>query len=113
MPRSKARRQAVLYVALLTITILLLAFSASAPITEMRRGVGFAMAPIQNALRGGGQTISSFFATLGEIDRLRQETEALTTQVDELATQNRSLESQRVQNQQLTDILQVRSSLDY
>jgi rod shape-determining protein MreC len=107
------RRQALLYVALLTISLLLLAFSSSTPITELRRGVGFAMAPIQNVLRQSGQTISSFFATLGEIDRLRTENQDLTTQVDELATQNRSLESLQAQNQQLTDLLQVRSSLDY
>ncbi len=107
------RRQAILYVALLTISLLMLAFSASAPITELRHGVGFAMAPIQNVLRQGGQTVSSFFATLGEIDRLRQQNQDLQTQVNELATQNRSLESLRVQNQQLTDVLSVRSSLGY
>lgn len=107
------RRQAILYVALLTISLLLLAFSSSVPITELRRGVSFAMTPIQNVLRESGRTVSSFFATLGEIDQLRQANEQLTTQVNELATENRSLESLRVQNQQLTDILQVRSSLDY
>ena len=37
MLRTKGRRQAILYVALLTITLLLLAFSATAPITELRR----------------------------------------------------------------------------
>jgi rod shape-determining protein MreC len=110
---TTGRRQAALYVALLTITLLLLAFSASAPVTELRRGVGFAMSPIQNVLREGGQTVSSFFATLGEIDRLRRENQQLTTQVDELATQNRSLESLQSQNEQLTSVLQVRSSLDY
>lgn len=107
------RRQAVLYVALLTISLLMLAFSASAPITELRHGVGFAMAPIQNVLRESGRTVSSFFATLGEIDRLRQQNQDLQTQVDQLETQNRSLQSLQAQNQQLTDILQVRSSLDY
>jgi rod shape-determining protein MreC len=113
MLRSSGRWQAGLYVALVTISLLMLAFSASAPITELRRGVGFAMAPIQNVLRSGGQTVSSFFATLGEIDRLRLENQNLTTRVNELATQNRSLESLRAQNQQLTDILDVRSSLAY
>ena len=107
------RRQAILYVALLTISLLMLAFSSSAPITELRHGVSFAMAPIQNVLREGGKTIGSFFATLGEIDQLRQQNQALTTQVDQLATENQSLQSLRVQNQELTDLLQVRSSLDY
>ena len=103
----------MLYVALLAISLLLLAFSASAPITELRRGVGFAMAPIQNVLRESGRTVSSFFATLGEIDRLRQQNQDLQTLVNELQTKNQSLESLQSQNQQLTDILQVRSSLDY
>jgi rod shape-determining protein MreC len=113
MLRSPARRQAALYVALLTITLLLLAFSSSAPLTEARRAVGFAMAPIQNVLRGAGQGFSSFFGALGEIDRLREQNQNLQTQVNELQTQNQSLDSLREQNQQLTDILQVRSSLDY
>jgi rod shape-determining protein MreC len=113
MLRSTGRRQAGLYVALVTISLLMLAFSSSAPVTELRRGVGFAMAPIQNVLRSGGQTVSSFFATLGEIDRLRLENQDLTTRVNELATQNRSLESLRAQNEQLTEILDVRSSLAY
>src|SRR3954449_4105707 len=111
MPRGRGRRQAALYVVLLTVTLLLLAFSASAPLTSLRRGVGFAMGPIQNVLRQGGQTVSSFFATLGEIDRLRQQNQDLTNQVNQLATQNRSLMSLQTQNQELTDILQVRSSL--
>src|SRR3954454_20557188 len=113
MLRSSGRRQAFLYIALLTITLLMLAFSASAPITELRRGVSFAMAPVQNVLRQTGQGVSSFFATLGEIDRLRQQNQQLTTQVNELLTENRSLQSLRDQNQQLTDVLQVRSSLAY
>src|SRR4051794_9072776 len=113
MLSTRGRRQATLYLALLIVTILLLAFSASAPVTEVRSAVGFAMAPIQNVLRQGGQTISSLFATLGEIDRLRQENQQLTTHLDELATQNRSLESLQSQNKQLTDLLQVRSSLAY
>lgn len=113
MLRSAGRRQAFLYITLLTVTLLMLAFSASAPISELRRGVSFAMAPVQNVLRQTGQGVSSFFATLGEIDRLRQQNQLLTTQVNELLTENRSLESLRDQNQQLTDILDVRSSLAY
>jgi rod shape-determining protein MreC len=113
MLRSAGRRQAFLYVALLTATLLMLAFSASAPVTQLRQGVSFAISPIQNVLRDAGKGVSSFFATLGEIDRLRQQNQQLTTQVNELLTENRSLQSLRDQNQQLTDILEVRSSLAY
>ena len=114
MLRSRsARRQLFLYVGMLAITLLMLAFSASGPVTELRHGVGFAMAPIQNVCARAARTVSSFFATLGEIDQLRQENQALNTQINELATENRALDSLRVQNQQLTDVLNVRSSIDF
>jgi rod shape-determining protein MreC len=107
------RRQIVVYVLLLAVSMLMLAFSRSAPVTELRRGVGFAMAPIQETLRGSAQTIGSIFSTIGEIDRLRRQNEDLTTQLNELQAINRGLESLRAQNDQLTALLSVHSSFDY
>ena len=107
------RRQIVVYVLLLAVSMLMLAFSHSAPVTELRRGVGFAMAPIQETLRGSAQTVGSIFSTIGEIDRLRQQNEDLTRQLNELQATNRGLESLRVQNDQLTALLGVHSSFDY
>jgi rod shape-determining protein MreC len=107
------RRQAVLYVVLLAVSLLLLAFSSSAPIAELRRGVGFAMAPIQEGLRGGARTVGSLFATIGEIERLRQQNEDLTRQLNVVQAQNQGLASLRAQNDLLTALLDVRSSLDY
>jgi len=108
-----ARRQAILYVALVAVSLLMLAFSSSAPLTELRSGVGFAMSPVQNFLRQGAQTAGSLFATIGEIDRLRQVNDDLTQRLNELEAANRGLESVRIQNQQLTELLNVRSGLDY
>lgn len=108
-----ARRQTFLFVALLAAAILMLAFSSSGPLTEVRRGVGFAMSPIQNVMRQGAQTFGSLFATIGEIERLRQLNDQLTQRLNELEATNRGLESLRVQNDQLTEILNVRSALDY
>lgn len=107
------RRQIVAYVLLLAVSMLMLAFSSSAPVTELRRGIGFAMAPIQETLRGTAQTVGSVFSTLGEIDRLRQQNEDLTRQLNELQATNRGLESLRAQNDQLTALLGVHSSFDY
>jgi len=73
-----ARRQAILYVGLIAVSLLMLAFSASGPVTDLRRGVGFAMAPIQNVLRESGRTVSSLFATLGEITACARRTSAST-----------------------------------
>jgi rod shape-determining protein MreC len=107
------RRQIVAYVLLLAISMLMLAFSSSAPVTELRRGVGFAMAPIQETLRGSAQTVGSIFSAIGEIDRLRQQNDDLTRQLNELQATNRGLESLRAQNDQLTALLGVHSSFDY
>jgi len=108
-----ARRQAILYVVLLAAAILMLAFSSSGPLVELRSGIGFAMSPIQNVLRQGARTVGSLFATVGEIDRLRQANDELTQRLNELEAANRSLESVRIQNEQLTELMQVRSALDY
>ena len=107
------RRQVVLYMVLLAASMLMLAFSRSVPVTELRRGVGFALAPIQEALRGSAQNFGSLFATIGEIDRLRQQNEDLTRQLNELQATNRGLESLRAQNEQLTGLLNIHSSFDY
>lgn len=108
-----ARRQGVIYVVLLAVTIMLLAFSSSAPLLELRRGVGFAMSPFQEALLGSARQVSSVFATITEIEQLRDLNVALEQRVQELEAENRQLESVRVENEQLSALLEVRSSLDY
>jgi rod shape-determining protein MreC len=111
--KRHSRRQAVLYVAVLAASLLMLAFSGSAPLTALRSGVSFAMRPIQEVLGQGARTFGSLFTTITEIERLRQVNEDITRRLNELEAANRGLESLRVQNQQLTDLLAVRSSLDY
>lgn len=107
------RRQVVAYVVLLAISLLMLAFSRSAPATELRRGVGFAMAPVQQALRGSAQTIGSVFSTIGEIERLRQQNQDLARRLSVVEAEKQGLASLRAQYELLTDLLDVRSSLDY
>ena len=50
-----------------------MAFSRSGPLLDLRKGVGFALAPIQDTLRQGTRTVTSVFATINEIEQLRQE----------------------------------------
>jgi rod shape-determining protein MreC len=108
-----ARRRGVLYAVLVAATLLLLAFSASEPLLELRRGVGFAMAPIQGALRDGTRQVTSIFAAIGEIERLRVLNAELSQRAQELELENRQLESIRLQNEQLAELLDVRASLSY
>jgi rod shape-determining protein MreC len=108
-----ARRRGVIYAVLVAVTLLLLAFSASEPLLELRRGVGFAVAPIQGALRDGTRQVTSIFAALGEIERLRVLNAELSQRAQELELENRQLESIRLQNEQLAELLDVRASLSY
>jgi rod shape-determining protein MreC len=108
-----ARRHLITYVALLAVSLLLLAVSGSGPVTELRQGVGFALSPIQNSLRQVTRGASSILSTFGEIDQLRQQNAALNEKVAELEARNQQLQAMAAQNQQLTELLNVRSSLAY
>lgn len=110
---SPGRRQLAAYVALVAITLLLVAFSNSQPLLELRRGVGFAMTPIQETLRSGTRTVTSIFTTIGEIERLRTQNEDLNRRVQEVEAENQRLQSLAAENEQLAALLQVRSSLGY
>jgi rod shape-determining protein MreC len=108
-----SRRRAVAYAALLALSLLLLAFSASEPLLELRRGVGWAMAPVQNVLRDSTRQATSIFAALSEIERLRVQNEQLSRRAQELELENRQLESIKRQNEELAELLEVRASLSY
>jgi rod shape-determining protein MreC len=108
-----ARRQTAAYVALVALTILLLAFSSSGPLLELRRGVGFALTPIQDTLRTGTRTFTSLFSALGEIDTLRQQIETLTQRIQTLETDNQRLQSLEIENQRLSELLGTKTSLTY
>ena len=107
-----AKRQAIAYVSLLVVSLLLLAFSSSVPLLELRRGIGFAMAPVQASLRDATRQVTSVFAAVGQIEQLRQENADLARRVDELEIENRQLEIIRQQNQELAALLDVRSSFE-
>jgi rod shape-determining protein MreC len=108
-----ARREIAVYVALLVVCLLLLAFSNSGPLLELRKGVGFALSPIQDTLRQGTRTVTSVFSTINDIERLRQQNEDLTRRIQEVDAENQRLQSLAVENQQLAALLEVRSSLSY
>jgi rod shape-determining protein MreC len=107
------KRQVSVYVALLVLTLLLVAFSNSAPLLELRRGLGFALSPIQDTLRQGTRSVTSVFGTIGEIEQLRQDNEDLTRRIQELEADNQRLQSLAIENQQLAALLEVRSAIAY
>lgn len=113
LTNRSVRRQVVVYVMLLAFSMLILAFSSSPPVTQLRSGVGYAMAPIQEVLRGAGRTVGSIFSAFGEIERLRLQNEDLARRLNEVEAENQGLASLRAQNELLTQLLDVHSSFEY
>ena len=109
---TAAKRQVIAYVATLVLSMLLLAFSSSVPLLELRRGIGFAMAPVQEVLCDGTRQVTSIFAAVGQIEQLRQENAVLSSRVDELEIERQQLEIVRGQNEELAALLEVRSTLE-
>lgn len=110
---GRVRRQLFAYMLLLVVSMLLLAFANSPPLLELRRGVGFAMAPVQAVARDATRQVTSIFAAIGEVERLRQQFAELTRRVDELEIENRQLEALRRENEELAALLDVKATLGH
>jgi rod shape-determining protein MreC len=108
-----SRRRGIAYALLLAASLLLLALSGAGALTQLRAGVSFALTPIQSALAGVTRGATSLIATVGEIDRLQQDNRDLQARNEVLEAENRRLAGLATTNQTLSELLQVRSTLDY
>ena len=108
-----SRRRGLAYAVLVAVSLVLLALSNTAPMREIRKGFGFAFAPVQGALSGVTRGATSVFGTIAEIDRLRRDNRELQARVQAVEVENRRLSEIRVQNAQLSRLLQVRSALQH
>jgi rod shape-determining protein MreC len=108
-----ARRRALLYAALLVLSLLLMAASRTALAVEVQRGIGFVLRPFQGALDGAAREVISVVEAVREIDQLRLDNRALRDENDRLRIENRTATELRRENEILTGLLQVRSGFDY
>ena len=108
-----ARRHAAVYIALLIVSVLLLALSSNPLVKDIQHGVAFAFKPFSTAVDGAAADVTSVFSTIVEIDRLRQENQALRDENDALEAEARAAEELRRENEQLTALLQLRNGLEY
>lgn len=113
LANRQSRRLGIVYALLIALSLLLIAASNTSLVGELRRGVSFALSPIQDALGGATRSATSIFSTIAEIDRLRGENADLAARVQRLEVENRQLEAVRAQNTQLTELLDLRSSVDF
>jgi rod shape-determining protein MreC len=108
-----ARRRGIMFMALLIVSVLLMAFSSNPAVREVQNGVGFAFRPIQGALENVVRGVASVATAISEIDRLRVDNAALSAENDRLTAENAQTEEIRRENEALTALLQLRAGFDY
>jgi rod shape-determining protein MreC len=113
LSNRKARRRGIVFTVLLVVTLLLMAFSANPAVLELKRGLQFALRPIQGAVAGFASDVSSVFSSIGEINRLRIDNAALRDENARLQNDNTRLQQLKTENDQLTALLQLQSGFDH
>jgi len=111
---SKAvRRKGAAYLALLVISLLLLAVSANPLVRDLQHGVAFAFRPIQVAVDDIARDVRSIGTTIAEIDQLRQDNAQLRAENERLEALSRAAQELRRENELLTGLLQLRNGFQY
>jgi rod shape-determining protein MreC len=107
------RRRAIVFVVLVGLCLALLVVSGTAPAQELRRGVRFAVTPVQESLSDGTRAVTDVLGAFGEIESLRRENLALQSTVQQLQEQLGTLDAVTAENQRLARLLDVRDRLEF
>jgi rod shape-determining protein MreC len=107
------RRRAVAFTVLIAISLVLMAMSSSPAVLEFQRAISFALRPVQGAVDGVAQGLSSVVAAVGEIDRLHTDNAALRQENERLTAENLRLQQLQKDNDHLTGLLQLQASFAY
>jgi rod shape-determining protein MreC len=108
-----ARRRAITFIVLIALCLVMLAVSGSAPVRELRRGVNFAVSPVQGSLSDGTKSVTDVLGAFGEISTLRRENQDLLDQLTRLQDEIAALDSVREENRRLARQLKTRNRLDH
>jgi rod shape-determining protein MreC len=108
-----ARRRVIVFTILIAITLLLMAFSANSYVQEFQRGLSYALRPFQGAIADVAGSVANVAGAVSEIDQLRSENAVLRDENDRLANENSRLEAVRLENEQLTALLQLQGGLEH
>ncbi len=108
-----ARRRAVAFTSLLSASLILMAISSSPLITEFQSAVAFALRPVQGVLHDVADSVASTVGAIGEIERLHTDNAALRQENERLTAENLRAKATEQENEQLSGLLQLRSSYSY
>ncbi len=106
-----ARRRLITFVVLVVLSVGLIAVDGTRPVSEMRSGVRFAVAPVQDVLSDGTRTATSVLGAITEVDALRRENDELRAEVERLGDQLAVMESLKEENKKLAKVLGTQSDL--
>jgi len=113
LSNRRARRRGIVFTVLVVTTLLLMAFSANPAVLEFKRGLQFALRPIQGAVAGFASDVTSVFTSIGEINQLRVDNAALRDENARLTNDNTRLQQTKTENDQLTALLQLQNGFDH
>jgi rod shape-determining protein MreC len=107
-----ARRAGIAFVALLIVSVTLMALSSNPAIRDAQNGIGFAFRPIQSALDTFAAGIASIGTAISDIDHLRTDNEALRAENARLEAENSRLAEFGRENELLTGMLQLQAGFE-
>ena len=108
-----ARRRAVAFTVLLSISLILMAISSSPGVTEFQSAMAYALRPVQGAIHDVADSVASAIAAVGEIQGLHSDNAALRRENERLTADNIRAQAIEQENEQLTALLQLRSTFTY
>ena len=109
----RIRRRWAAFGVLVAVSMALMALSSNPLAIEFQKGIAFALSPVQGAVSGVAAGIGGAVDTVVQIDALHRRNEALRAENDRLAAENASLEAARRDNEELSALLQLKSTLHY
>ena len=107
------RRRTIAFAVLVSVSVVLMAFSTNPYLREFQNGIGFAFRPIQGVLKDVAGGVASIGAAISEIDSLRVDNGSLRSENERLTAENARLQEIARENALLTDLLQLRAGFDF
>jgi rod shape-determining protein MreC len=107
------RRRSIVFTVLVSVSLVMMAFSSNPFVRDLQNGIGFAFRPIQGVLSDVAGGVASIGAAITEIDRLRVDNGSLRSENERLTSENARLQEIARENAVLTDLLQLRAGFDF
>jgi len=107
----RIRRRWAAYGVLLALSLGLMLLSSNPLAIEMQKGIAFGLSPIQASLTSIAAGVNDVVDTVVQVEALHRRNAALQADNDRLAADNARLGSVRTENEELSALLQLKSTL--